>query len=149
MSDIRFYHLQRQPLEAALPKLMEKVIGAGLKAVIKAPDQALVDTLDKVLWDYDPASFLPHDKAGCDHPEDQTLYLTTGDENPNAAGVLVLVDAASSDAFNDYDRCLYMFDGSNAETLAAARADWKRLTGGDHTLSYWQQREEGGWEQKA
>lgn len=149
MSDIRFYHLQRQTLEEALPKLMEKVVGAGLKAVIKAADTAAIDTLDKVLWSYDPPSFLPHDKQGCAFPAEQTLYLTTEDENPNEATVLVLVDAAQSDSIDGYERCLYMFDGRNEEIVSAARADWKRLQDGEHTLSYWQQKEMGGWEQKA
>lgn len=85
LEDIRFYHLQRQTLEEALPNLMVKVAEAGLKAVVKANDQSTLDTLDKVLWDFDPASFLAHDKDGCDYPEDQTFFLTTEDNNPNGA----------------------------------------------------------------
>ncbi|TNE61993.1 MAG: DNA polymerase III subunit chi [Alphaproteobacteria bacterium] len=149
MADISFYHLQRQPLEEALPKLMERVQAAGLKAVIKLPDRGLMDTMDKVLWDYDPASFLPHDKEGCPHPEAQTFYLTTGDDNPNGATVLVLVDAVDSAHVTSYDRCLYMFDGRDEGIVAKARADWKSLKDTDAKLSYWQQRETGGWEQKA
>lgn len=149
MDDIRFYHLQRQTLEEALPKLMLKVAEAGLRAVIKANDQATIDTLDKVLWDFDPASFLPHDKSGCDFPEDQTFFLTTEDGNPNTASVLVLVDGASCAEFEPYDRCLYMFDGRNEDIVATARADWKRWKDGDWSISYWQQKEMGGWEQKA
>ena len=149
MPDIRFYHLQKQALEEALPKLMEKVVGAGLRAVIKAHDNAVVDALDKVLWDYDPASFIPHDKKGCDHPADQQVYLTTEDENPNNATVLVLVDAVKTDALSDFERCLYMFDGRNVDVVSAAREDWASLKAQDHTMSYWQQKELGGWEQKA
>ena len=149
MDDIRFYHLQRQTLEEALPKLMVKVAEAGLKAVIKTKDQATIDTLDKVLWDFDPASFLPHDKDGCDHPEDQAFYLTTTEENPNAATVLVLVDAAESSALESYGRCLYMFDGRNQDIVAKAREDWKLWKEGNWSISYWQQKEMGGWEQKA
>ncbi|WP_262695279.1 DNA polymerase III subunit chi [Kordiimonas aquimaris] len=148
MTDIRFYHLQNQSLEQALPKLMEKVVGGGFKAVIKAETQSQIDVLDKVLWDYDPASFLPHDKSGCDFPDVQTLYLTTNDENPNEANVLVLVDAVKTADLESYERCLYMFDGRNEDIVAAAREDWKSLKEGAHTMSYWQQREMGGWEQK-
>ena len=149
MEDIRFYHLQRQTLEEALPKLMAKVAEAGMRAVIKADEQATVDTLDKVLWDFDPASFLPHDKDGCDHPEDQAFFLTKGDTNPNGASVLVLVDGASCDDFQSYARCLYMFDGRNEDVVAVARKDWKKWKDGDWAISYWQQKEMGGWEQKA
>lgn len=149
MNDIRFYHLQRQTLEEALPRLMGKVSQAGLRAVIKADDQATIDTLDKVLWDFDPNSFMPHDKQGCDFPEDQPFFLTTNDINPNNATVLVLVDGAGSAELESYQRCLYMFDGRNEDVVATARADWKRLKDGDWSISYWQQKELGGWEQKA
>lgn len=149
MDDIRFYHLQRQTLEEALPGLMTKVAEAGLKAVIKTKDQSTLDTLDKVLWDFDPASFLAHDKDGCDHPEDQTFLLTTGDDNPNSATVLVLVDAVDCPGFDSYVRCLYMFDGRNEDVVAKAREDWKSWKDGDWNISYWQQKEMGGWEQKA
>lgn len=149
MNDIRFYHLQRQSLEEALPKLMVKVAEAGLRAVIKGPDTSVIDILDKALWEFDPESFLPHDKEGCDHPEEQQFYLTTQDENPNQATVLVLVNAAKHAAFDQYDRCLYMFDGRNEETVAAARVDWKLWNDKDYSMSYWQQKEMGGWEQKA
>lgn len=149
MDDIRFYHLQRQTLEEALPNLMGKVAEAGLRAVIKADDQATIDTLDKVLWDFEPASFLPHDKDGSDYPGDQTFFLTTRDENPNDATVIILVDAANIADFESYARCLYMFDGRNEDVVASARSDWKRWKDGDWSMSYWQQKEMGGWEQKA
>ena len=152
MKDIRFYHLQRQSLGEALPKLMEKVGEAGLRAVIKAPDEALIDRLDKALWEFDPESFLPHDKDGCDHPDAQTFFLTTTDENPNGSTILVLIDAAKHADFDSYDRCLYMFDGRSEAVVAAARTDWKAWKdkeNNDYSMSYWQQKEMGGWEQKA
>ncbi|WP_262691732.1 DNA polymerase III subunit chi [Kordiimonas aestuarii] len=149
MAEIRFYHLQRQTLEEALPKLMERVVEAGLRAVVKLPERGMMETLNKVLWDYDAASFLPHDIEGCESPEDQTIFLTTGDHNPNAATVLVLVDAVKSPDVKNYDRCLYMFDGRDEGIVGAAREDWKVFKDYDVDMSYWQQREMGGWEQKA
>jgi DNA polymerase-3 subunit chi len=149
VSEIRFYHLQRQTLEEALPKLMEKVFETGQKAVVKLPERGLMETIDKVLWDYDPASFLPHDMVGCDSPEEQAIYLTTADENPNGASILVLIDAVKSPNVADYDRCLYMFDGRDEGIVAAAREDWKAFKDLGAEMSYWQQREQGGWEKKA
>lgn len=149
MTEIRFYHLQQQTLEQALPKLMERVQEAGLRAVIKLPGNGLMETIDKVLWDYAPGSFLPHDKEGCAEPAEQPIYLTTSEENPNKATVLVLVDAVKSDAISRYDRCLYMFDGRNEQIVAEARKDWKSFKDLDAEMSYWQQRDSGGWEKKA
>lgn len=149
MKDIRFYHLQRQSLEEALPKLMSKAAEAGLRCVIKFADAQSMDSLDKALWEFDPESFLPHDKDGCEFPREQQFFLTLGDDNPNQATVLVLVNAAKHAAFDQYDRCLYMFVGRSEDIVAAARADWKALKEGDYSMSYWQQKEMGGWEQKA
>jgi len=131
---------------------MAKVSEAGLRAIIKSEDKALIEILDKALWDFDPESFLPHDKDGCDHPDDQIFFLTTTDENPNNSTVLVLIDAAKHANFDKYDRCLYMFDGRSEDVVAAARNDWKTWKAKEdagYSMSYWQQKEMGGWEQKA
>ncbi|UTW57351.1 DNA polymerase III subunit chi [Kordiimonas sp. SCSIO 12603] len=149
MAEIRFYHLQRQGLEEALPKLMEKVHQAGLRAIIKAENKALIDTLDKALWTYDANSFIPHDKDGCKHPAEQPVFLTATDENPNDANALVLINAASYEEIEKFDRCLYMFDGRDEVIVSQARTDWKAYKELGLEMSYWQQRENGGWEQKA
>lgn len=149
MNDIRFYHLQRQSLEEALPKLMAKVAEAGLRAVIKGSDSSVINDLDKALWEFEPESFLPHGKDGCEQPEEQPFFLTTQDENPNQATVLVLVNASKHYDFEQFDRCLYMFDGRSEDIVAAARTDWKSWKDNEYTMSYWQQKEMGGWEQKA
>lgn len=149
MTEIRFYHLQRQTLEQALPQLMEKVHETGLHAVVKLPGRGLMETVNKVLWDYDPASFLPHDMEGCEQPEAQPIYLTTTDENPNGARILVLIDAVDAEDIKAFDRCLYMFDGRDDGIVAKARQDWKAFKEMDADMSYWQQREAGGWEKKA
>jgi DNA polymerase-3 subunit chi len=42
-----------------------------------------------------------------------------------------------------------MFDGYDQEQLEGARAQWKKLKGEGHSLTYWQQTQEGRWEKKA
>ena len=149
MAEIRFYHLQRQRLEEALPKLMEKVHEAGLKAVIKTPDDALRAALDTALWVYDPTSFIPHDQDNKKHASEQPVLLTCSDENKNGASVQVIINAVDGTAANDFDRCLYMFDGRDERIVAKAREDWKKFKDLGVEMSYWQQKETGGWEQKA
>ncbi len=149
MADIRFYHLERQMLADALPRLMAKVLEASMKAVIKCPDSETLEMLDKAIWTYDAEAFLPHDVAGCKFPEEQPIYLTEGDENPAGANVIVLVNNAACDDMTAYERCLYMFDGRDEVIVDAARADWKKFKEYDIPMSYWQQPMSGGWEQKA
>lgn len=45
--EISFYHLTRQPLNRALPKLMAKVLGAGMKAVILTGSRERMIDLDR------------------------------------------------------------------------------------------------------
>jgi len=49
MTEIGFYHLQRSPLERALPKLLEKVLEAGKRAVVVARSDERVEQLNGIL----------------------------------------------------------------------------------------------------
>ena len=149
MTDISFYHLLHQPLTSALPKLLEKVQAAGLKAVIKVGSTERMQELDATLWTYHKASFLPHGSQKSKFPEQQPLYFTTEDENPAKATILVLVDSMESPDIDNYDRCLEMFDGTDQEAVTKARSRWKSYKEADHELTYWQQTEQGGWGKKA
>ena len=48
-----------------------------------------------------------------------------------------------------YRRCLLLFDGNDADQLADARAQWATLKSAGHDLAYFQQGEDGRWQQKA
>ena len=56
MTDIAFYHLTRSPLEAALPKLLEKTLDAGKRAVVVAGSEERVENLNNALWTYSQGS---------------------------------------------------------------------------------------------
>lgn len=149
MSEVSFYQLQRQPLEVALPKLLSRVLEAGFRAVIRAASQERLDSLDQALWSEDPDSFLAHGSKDTPQPENQPIYLTLEDDNPNNAAVLVLVDGKMSENLSGYDRCLYMFDGRSDELKDQARQNWQAFKDAGHDVTYWQQTDGGGWEKKA
>jgi DNA polymerase III subunit chi len=149
MTEIGFYHLQRSPLADALPRLLEKAVAAGHRAVVRAPDAKLVEQLDLALWTFNQGSFLPHGVKGDEWPEEQPVYLTDGEENPNGAEILFQVGGCEAASLGEYKRCLDLIDGNDPEAVAAARARWKRYLAQGHALTYWQQRAEGGWEKKA
>ncbi|PCI44917.1 MAG: DNA polymerase III subunit chi [Alphaproteobacteria bacterium] len=149
MTNISFYHLLHMPLSSALPKLLEKVQGAGLKAVIKVGSEDHMSELNDALWCFNKQSFLPHGTMKSKFCDQQPLYLTTGDENPAGASVLVLVDSMESHDLDKYDRCLEIFDGTDTQAVSAARVRWKTYQDAGHELTYWQQTEQGGWSKKA
>ncbi|WP_417318135.1 DNA polymerase III subunit chi [Emcibacter sp.] len=149
MTEISFYHLQRQSLSQALPKLLEKVLERGHRTVVLTGSQETMEDLDQALWTFDPASFLPHGSKGYKWASDQPVYITTEAENPNNADILVLVDGCSTDDFSSYSRVLEMFDGTDPNMVQAARERWSSYKASGHALTYWQQTETGGWAQKA
>ena len=148
MTDIGFYHLTRSPLERALPKLLEKVLESGARAVVMAGSEERVDALNALLWTYESASFLPHGATQDGDAPDQPIWLTTTDENPNGAGILVLTDGATSSRVGEFDRCLELFDGRDDAAVGAARDRWRAYGDAGHTLTYWQQNDRGGWEKR-
>ncbi|MFQ5985239.1 MAG: DNA polymerase III subunit chi [Alphaproteobacteria bacterium] len=149
MTDVGFYHFERTSLERALPKLLEKVMARGLRAVVLAGSEERVEALNAALWTYDPASFLPHGAAADGHAEVQPIYLTAKEENPNGAEVLVLVDGIRPSFLASFQRCLDLFDGNDPAAVASARERWSTLKDAGHVLTYWQQTPQGGWERKA
>lgn len=149
MTDIRFYHLENEGLDGALPKLMERVISADLRAVIKVKDNDQCKQIDDLLWSYKDESFMAHDVEGCDHAADQPIFITTQETIPNKADCLVLLNAEVWQDFSPFQRVLYMFDGRQEEIVANARKDWKDFKSKGLEMSYWQQGQGGGWSQKA
>jgi len=145
---VDFYHLTRTGLDRALPRLLEKVLQSGARAVIQAGSKERVEALNAHLWTYDDRGFLPHGSRADGHAERQPLWLTDADENPNGAAILVLADGARSDHIGDYERCLEMFDGNDAAAVAEARRRWAAYKEAGHEVSYYQQTERGGWERK-
>ena len=76
MTEIGFYHLTRSPLEQALPRLLEKVLASGQRAVLRCPDRARMEALDRALWTYGKDSFLPHGTRADGFAEAQPIFLT-------------------------------------------------------------------------
>jgi len=149
MTEISFYHLRHTPLERALPKLIEKVLESGARAVIRTGSTERAEALNGALWTFDQDSFVPHGTALDGNAPLQPVWITPHEENPNGADILVLTDGAESAEVANYRRCLEMFDGRDEAAVADARRRWKSYKDAAHELTYWQQTEGGGWEKKA
>jgi len=148
MTDVAFYHLTRKPLEAALPELLEKVVERGMKAVVRAGSDERVAWLNDLLWTYREDGFLPHGSAEDGNGEQQPIWLTTGQDNPAGARVLLLVDGVMASDLEAFDRCLDLFDGRDEEAVAGARDRWRAARAGGHGVTYWKQGDRG-WEKGA
>lgn len=152
-TEIRFYHLQKSSLEQALPDLLIKALDTGRKITIRLGDQEKIAPLSQHLWVCRRDHILPHgSEADTTDPKIAALHpiwMTAGNDNPNSADVLVLAYGGQGGDLSSYKLVCDMFDGADEEQVKAARARWKEWQAQGHTVSYWQQKPTGGWEQKA
>lgn len=151
MTEILFYHMH-QPIEKALPALLEKTLQRGWRAVVRVGDEDRLAALDETLWTYREDSFLPHGTEKDADAERQPVLLTSSASTPNKANVLFLVENAPSEALIEpghYERIVLMFDGNDEDQIGKAREDWKKTRAAKLEATYWQQSEQGSWEKKA
>jgi DNA polymerase-3 subunit chi len=149
VTEVHFYHLQRQPLERALPVLIEKCIERGWRCVVQADSPERIDALDQLLWTYREDSFLAHGTDREDNAAEQPVLLTTREDNPNGSNVRFLVDGATAGDLASYERAIYLFDGNDPDAVDVARDQWKEAQGEGFQTIYWQQDADGRWQKKA
>ena len=148
MTEIWFYHLETQPLERALPALLEKTIERGWRAVVETSSRERASAIDAMLWTYRDDSFLPHGVAGEESDADQPVLIVMDETNPNAANVRFYVDRAVPRSGEGYERIFFLFSGHDPDAVTEARGAWQQLKT-DNTLTYWQQDDAGRWAKKA
>lgn len=155
MTDVWFYHLERQSLEQVLPVLLERAMARGWRASVQATAPERVAALDELLWTWRDESFLAHGSARDGDEGMHPIWLTAEGDNPNGAAIRVFVDGAPPEpvladpAAAPSERALVIFDGRDEEALAEARTQFRALKAAGHALSYWRQAADGRWEKQA
>ncbi len=149
MAEILFYQLERQPLEAALPGLLQRSLERGWRALVKVGSEERLEALNAHLWSFDDASFLPHGASADGNAEKQPIFLTVGDDNPNGSTVRFLVDGADAPDLSGFERTVFIFDAADGEAIERSRAAWKAARAGGHDATYWRQDENGRWAKQA
>jgi DNA polymerase-3 subunit chi len=138
--DIAFYHVTRGPVEAVLPRLLERAFASGLRVALRVPDPARRAALDQHLWTYDALSFLPHAAEPCDSAADQPILLTATHTAANDAQMLIALEPPLPR--DGFARAALIFADADA---APARAEWKALKADGIAATYWKQTA-SGWE---
>lgn len=150
MTEVHFYHLQRQSLEAVLPTLLLRAGQRGWRSMVKTASPERMSSLDDHLWTFSDESFLAHGTDREADPAAQPVLLTQGDANRNGAAMLFLVEGASvPEEISAFTRVALLLDGQDESAVAAARQTWRRMREAGHAVAYWQQGEDGRWTQRA
>lgn len=150
MTEVLFYHLQRQPVERVLPALLEKSLARGWRAVVQASSEERAEALDAHLWTYRDDGFLPHGLWREPQAGEQPILITLGDENPNGAAIRFLIDGVPVPAdAAAYQRIVLLFDGTDPGAVSAAREHWRAAKGRGFDVTYWQADDQGRWQKQA
>ena len=149
MTEVRFYHLQKQTLDQALPLILEKVYQTKKNAVVHMADEKEVTRMNDVLWKYKPHSFLPHGCKKTGHAKNQPIWLTNKSENPNQSSTLILTQNTLEEDLGSYELCCEMLNGHDDTAIQGARTRWKDYKEQGFDVTYWYQSETGKWEKKA
>ncbi len=147
MTAINFYHLTINTLSEALPKLLEKVLENKLRALVVTDSEERSEEISKGLWTYHPQSFLPHGTKKDGRASEQPIWISAEPINENKADVLILTNDVSAPDVSSYQRVLDIFDGNNPESVTLARERWKTYKDQGHSPAYWQQDDNGKWQQ--
>src|SRR5262249_30133977 len=150
MTELLFYQLRQPPLQQVLPALLEKSPERGWRGGLQVAQEEPLEAPGAHLGTYRGESFLPH---GTDREREaaaQPILLTLGEDNPNGADVRFLVDgAAMPTEVAAYRRIVLLFDGEDAEALAAARERWTTAKASGFDVTYWQMDDRGRWQRQA
>ena len=143
---VDFYQLGQAPAEQVIASVALKLLGEQGRLLVVAEDEALLGRLDRILWDQEPTSFIPHALAGGADDARQPILLSSSPDAPNLARNILIADGEWRDAALNYDRAFYLFDAS---TLEGARLAWKLLAGREGVDRHYWAQEDGRWAQKA
>lgn len=132
---VSFYQVKE--LEKFLPKLLEKIYQQGKRVVVICQSREHVLMLDTLLWTQGRISFLPHGsfQSMPDLASEQPIWLTEGDDNPNNASVVIVLNEAIVQ--QPFEQMIDLSPHDSTNRLN----EYKEAT----SRHYWKQRTDGTW----
>lgn len=123
MTQIYFYSGVADKLRTAC-RLSSKAVQQGLKIMIYAPDMALLENLDKLLWTFSPVSFMPHCRADDKLVSMTPIVLCQEIERTAHYDVLINLDDQCPPFIDHFER-LIEIAGTISEDKQAARQRYR------------------------
>jgi DNA polymerase-3 subunit chi len=139
MYDIAFYHFKaEEPVKQFCKFLEQEYLAIGKNMIIRTLDDATQEMLNEVLWTFSKKSFLPHASKFDDDGQLQPIYITTTDELPNDAAILILYNRfdLTSDDLKSFKKILIILYDGNDIDVNEARDLYKSLKTQGHKLAY-------------
>ena len=142
MTSIDFYFNAADRLEVAC-RIAGKAARQGKRLLIYAPDGALAQQYDRMLWTWQATGFVPHCFADDALAADTPVLIARGEEAPEGCEVLLNLAGDTPPHFERFERLLEIVSTEQDDRQAArTRYKWYRERGyriADHDLSKDQQ----------
>jgi len=117
-------------LASAAARLAAYHAAAGKRVLLLAHDQEQAQNLDARLWDFDPASFVPHNLAGGPDQANEPVLIGLSPAAPNRAQVLIMASPLDDPPLADYQLIIdFVPPDQEGSALALARARYKAFSG--------------------
>ncbi len=130
---IDFYNLQKINFEKGIIAVVQKAYDTKQPIFIKVANKEKKEVIDKLLWEYDPSSWLPH---GTSKQEKQPIFISETISINEETTILIITDCSDIPFDEKYSRCLYIFNGNNTDNLQMARHQYKQALEKNLDLQY-------------
>lgn len=114
MTSIDFYFNADDRLAVAC-RLASKAFAHKKRLLIFTPDRETANRIDRLLWIWQPLSFIPHCLADDPLAAQTPVLITSGTANPPDCDVLLNLDADCPPFFERYPRLLEVVGADDAE----------------------------------
>lgn len=117
MTVIDFYHSAADRL-AVVVRLVAKEAPARTPVRILTPDAGTTESVDRILWQAPPTSFLPHCRMDSPLAAATPVWIDHRLEHAGPASILVNLCADPPPFFSRFERLIEVVTGEEADVLA-------------------------------
>lgn len=147
--EIWFYHLERQPLDSVIPRILVGMASRDMRVTLIARSREVLELISNQLWTVEDTSFHAHGMTGDANPQAHLIWLGTGTDGDHARPYQMFVEGSEPSGFEGLVRASIFFDGNDEAAVANARAQWKRFKADGCSIKYWRQSADGKWQDQA
>jgi len=126
---VEFVNLKQAGLapERAAALLAARHHASGARVLVMAPDPVQAGEVDRLLWTLEPASFVPHARAGAADQDQEPVLIADGPENRNQAAVLLMLSPPPELPLAAYQRLVLLVPAQEGPELARCRELYRQM----------------------
>ncbi len=129
MTPIIFYLISSDSDDFLYSFIMSKMLKENIRTIIYCNEQSEADRIDDKFWKLGHTSFLPHGSYRDARPEDQPVYITNKEENPNGATSLVFYGVPSNTFISSFEKTITIYNMQDLNLMKLAQERYRQLKG--------------------